>query len=341
MKIGNFNLDTDGTYIIAEMSANHNGSLKNALDTIKAAKECGANAIKLQTYTADTITLNSKKDDFMIDGETLWDGQNLYELYEQAHTPWEWHKELFAYARSMDIDIFSSPFDKSAVDFLETLNPSAYKIASFEITDYELIRYTASKMKPIIISTGVALESELQDAVNICREVGNENIVFLKCTSSYPAPLKDANLLTIADLAKKFNVVSGFSDHTIGSTAPIIAVALGAKIIEKHFIIDKSIGGADCEFSMDAKDFKEMVQKIRDTEQLLGCVDYSMSKSKQKNRNYSRSIYVSCDIKKGEKFTNLNLKSVRPGYGMHPKHLNEFLNKIATKDYKFGDRFEK
>jgi pseudaminic acid synthase len=341
MKIGKFDLEKDGTYIIAELSANHNGSLQTALDTIKAAKECGADAIKLQTYTADTITLNSKKDDFMIDGETLWDGQNLYELYEKAHTPWEWHKELFAYARSIDIDIFSSPFDKSAVDFLEQFNPSAYKIASFEITDYELIRYTASKMKPIIISTGVALESELQDAVDICREVSNDNIILLKCTSSYPAPIKDANLLTIVDLAKRFDVVSGFSDHTLGSTAPIIAVTLGAKVIEKHFIIDKSIGGADCDFSMEAKDFKEMVQKIRDTEQLLGKVDYSMNESKQKNRNYSRSIYVSKNIKKGEKFTTSNLKSVRPGYGMHPKYLNEFLDKVATKDYKFGDRFEK
>ena len=341
MKIGKFDLEKDGTFIIAELSANHNGSLQTALDTIKAAKECGADAIKLQTYTADTITLNSKKDDFMIDGGTLWDGKNLYELYKEAYTPWEWHKELFEYARSIDIDIFSSPFDKSAVDFLEQFNPSAYKIASFEITDYELIRYTASKGKPMIISTGIAYEEEIQDAVDICRSIGNDKIILLKCTSAYPAPLEDANLLTIADLAKKFGVVSGFSDHTIGSTAPIIAVSHGAKVIEKHFILDKSIGGADCEFSMDAKDFKEMVQKIRDTEQLLGKVDYSMNESKQKNRNYSRSIYVSKNIKKGEKFTTSNLKSVRPGYGMHPKYLNEFLDKVATKDYKFGDRFEK
>ncbi len=341
MKIGKFDLDTDGTFIIAEMSANHNGDLQTALDTIKAAKECGANAIKLQTYTADTITLNSKEDDFMIDGGTLWDGQNLYELYEKAHTPWKWHKELFEYARSIDIDIFSSPFDKSAVDFLEALNPSAYKIASFEITDYELIRYTASKGKTIIISTGIAYEQEIQDAVDICRSVGNNNIILLKCTSAYPAPLADANLLTIADLSKRFGVVSGFSDHTIGSTAPIIAVSHGAKVIEKHFILDKSIGGADCEFSMDAKDFKDMVKNIRDAELLLGRVDYSMNEQKQKSRKYSRSIYVSKDIKKGEKFTNLNLKSVRPGYGMHPKYLNEVLGTIATKDYSFGQRFEK
>ena len=197
MKIGNFDLQKDGTYIIAELSANHNGSLQTALDTIKAAKEIGANAIKLQTYTADTLTLNCKNDDFMVKGGTLWDGKSLYELYEWATTPWEWHKELFEYARSLDIDIFSTPFDKSAVDFLEQFNPSAYKIASFEITDYELVRYVASKQKPIIISTGIATIEEILDVVNICKKEGNENIVLLKCTSQYPAPLEEANLKTI------------------------------------------------------------------------------------------------------------------------------------------------
>lgn len=340
MKIGNFDLKKDGTYIIAEMSANHNGSLQTALDTIKSAKECGANAIKLQTYTADTITLNCNNEDFMIDGGTLWDGQNLYELYQKAYTPWEWHKELFNYARSIDIDIFSSPFDKTAVDFLEQFNPSAYKIASFEITDYELIRYTASKMKPIIISTGVAYEEEIKTAIEICKSVGNKNIVLLKCTSAYPALLEDANLNMIPDLAKRFDLVSGFSDHTIGSTAPIVAVTLGAKVIEKHFIIDKSIGGADCEFSMDAIDFKEMVSKIRDTEKLLGSVDYSMSAKTKKNRKYCRSIYVSKDIKKGELFTEKNLRSVRPGLSMHPKYFDKILGTKSKSDYKFGDRVD-
>lgn len=340
MKIGNFNLETDGTYIIAEMSANHNGSLKNALETIASAKECGANAIKLQTYKANTITLDCENDDFMINGGTLWDGKKLYELYEEAHTPWEWHKELFDYARSLNIDIFSSPFDKTAVDFLEQFNPSAYKIASFEITDYELIRYTASTMKPIIISTGIAYEEEIKDAVNICKRVGNENIILLKCTSAYPATLEDANLNTIPDLANKFGVISGFSDHTIGNTAPIVAVTLGAKVIEKHFIIDKSIGGADSDFSMDAKDFKNMIEKIRDTEKLLGVVDYSMTSKKEKNRRFCRSLYISKDIKKGELFTNDNIKSVRPGYGLHPKYLNNILGEKAKKDYKFGDRVD-
>jgi len=339
MKIGDFDLEIDGAYIIAELSANHNGCLQNALDTIKAAKEIGADCIKLQTYTADTMTLNSKKDDFMIDGGTLWDGKNLYELYQEAYTPWEWHKELFDYAREIGIDIFSSPFDKTAVDFLEQLNPSAYKIASFEITDYELIRYTASKMKPIIISTGIAIIDEIQDAVDICREVGNNDIILLKCTSAYPAPLEDANLKTISNLAETFGVVSGFSDHTLGTTAPIVAVTLGAKVIEKHFIVDKSIGGADADFSLDKKEFSQMVKAIRDTEKLLGKVDYTMSNKKKNSRQFARSLYVAKDIKKGKAFTEENIRSVRPGYGMLPKYLNDILGKEAEKNYEFGDRF--
>lgn len=337
-KIGNFDLNNDGTYIIAEMSANHNGSLQNALDTIKAAKDSGADAIKLQTYTADTITLNSNRNDFIIKGGTLWDGKTLYELYKEAFTPWEWHKELFEYARSIDIDIFSSPFDKTAVDFLEKFSPNAYKIASFEITDYELVRYVASKMKPIIISTGIATKEEISDVINICKEENNHNIILLKCTSAYPAPLEDANLNTIPDLAKEFNIMSGFSDHTIGSTAPIVAVTLGAKVIEKHFIIDKSIGGADAEFSMEAKEFKKMVEDIRATEKLLGTIDYTMSEKKRQSRNFSRSLYVSKTIKQGETFSNKNIRSVRPGYGLHPKYLNEVLGTKAKKDFSFGDR---
>ena len=340
MRIGNFNLNKDGTYIIAELSANHNGNIQNALDTIKAAKEIGANCIKLQTYRADTITLNCKKKDFMIDGGTLWDGKSLYELYKEAYTPWEWHKELFEYARSLDIDIFSSPFDKEAVDFLEQFNPSAYKIASFEITDYELIRYTASKMKPIIISTGIATIDEIQDAIDICKKAGNNNIVLLKCTSSYPAPLEDANLVMIPNLAQTFGVISGFSDHTLGSTAPIVAVTFGARVIEKHFILDKSIGGADADFSLDKKEFKEMVEAIRDTEKLLGKVDYSIDDKRKHSRRFSRSLYVSKNIKKGEVFTENNIKSVRPGYGMHPKYLKDVLGKVAQKDFEFGDRLE-
>jgi len=338
MKIGKFNLNTDGTYIIAELSANHGGKISIAKETIKVAKEIGANAIKLQTYTADTLTLDCDKEDFIIKGGTLWDDKKLYDLYKEAYLPWEWHKELFDYARSIGIDIFSSPFDKTAVNFLEQFNPSAYKIASFEITDYELIRYTASKMKPIIISTGIATIDEIQDAVNMCKEVGNHNIVLLKCTSSYPAPLEDANLKMIPNLSETFGVISGFSDHTLGSTAPIVAVTLGAKIIEKHFILNKSIGGADADFSMDKEEFRDMVKNIRDTEKLIGRVDYSMTEKKKKSRQFSRSLYISKDIKKGEVFTEENVRSVRPGYGMHPKYLDEILGEKATKEYKFGDR---
>lgn len=338
MKIGNFDLEKDGTYIISELSANHGRDINIVKKTIKAAKEIGANAVKLQTYTADTLTLNSDKEDFIIKGGTLWDDKKLYELYKEAYLPWEWHKELFEYARSIDLDIFSSPFDKSAVDFLEQFNPSAYKIASFEITDYDLIKYTASKGKPIIISTGIATIDEIQDAVDICRSVGNENIILLKCTSSYPAPLEDANLATIPNLAQTFGVLSGFSDHTLGTTAPVVAVTLGAKVIEKHFILDKSIGGPDADFSLDKQEFSDMIKAVRDTEKLLGKVDYTLTDKKKKSRQFARSLYVSEDIKKGELFTEKNIRSVRPGYGLHPKYLNDILGKEAKKNYTIGDR---
>ena len=339
MKIGTFDLEKDGIYIIAELSANHNGKLQNALNSIKAAKEIGADCIKLQTYTADTITLDCKKEDFMINHGTLWDGRYLHDLYREAFTPWEWHKKLFEYARKIEIDIFSSPFDKTAVDFLEQFSPSAYKIASFEITDYELIRYTASKGKPIIISTGIATFDEIKDVVDICRSEGNNDIVLLKCTSAYPAALEEANLMSIPNLSEVFNVVSGFSDHTIGSTAPVVAAALGAKIIEKHFILDKSIGGADADFSMDMQEFGDMIKVVRDVEKLKGKVDYSMTEKKKKSRQHSRSLYVAKAIKKGEIFTEENIRSIRPGYGMHPKYLKDILGTSSKKSYKFGDRF--
>ena len=336
MKIGNFDLNKDGTLIIAELSANHNGDLQNALDTIKAAKEIGANVIKLQTYTADTLTLNCDKEDFIIKGGTLWDGKTMYELYQDAYTPWEWHEELFSYAREIGIDIFSSPFDKSAVDFLEQFDPIAYKIASFEITDYELIRYTASKGKPIIISTGIATIEEIQDAVDICRDEGNYDIVLLKCTSSYPAPLEDANLMTIPNLEEKFDVISGFSDHTLGTTAPVVATTLGAKVIEKHFILDKSIGGPDTDFSLDKEEFAEMIKAVRDAEKLLGKSRLHNDRKKEKSRQFSRSLYVAEDIKEGEVITEQNVRSVRPGYGLHPKYLKGILGKKAIKNLDQG-----
>ena len=337
MKINDFDLNNDGVYIIAELSANHNGSIENALESIKAAKEIGANAIKLQTYTADTMTLDHDSKDFMANPNGLWAGRKLYDLYNEAHTPWEWHKELFEYAKNIGIDIFSSPFDKGAVDFLEQFDPPAYKIASFEITDYDLIKYTASKMKPIIISTGIATIEEIQDVVDICRSVGNNNIVLLKCTSSYPAPLEEANLNMIPNLAKTFGVVSGFSDHTLGSTAPIVATTLGAKVLEKHFILDKSIGGADASFSMNKDEFESMITAVRNAEKLLGKVDYSLSEKKKASRHSCRSLYVIKDIKKGEKITLDNIRSIRPGYGLHPKYLNSILGTVALKNYALGE----
>ena len=336
MKIGSFDLNTDGTFIIAELSANHGGDINIAKETIKAAKEIGANAIKLQTYTADTITLDSDKEDFIINGGTLWDDRKLYDLYKEAYLPWEWHKELFDYAREIGIDIFSSPFDKTAVNFLEQFNPSAYKIASFEITDYELIRYTASKGRPIIISTGIATIDEIQDAVDICRAEDNNDIILLKCTSAYPAALEDANLMTISNLAESFGVISGFSDHTLGTTAPVVATTLGAKVIEKHFILDKSIGGADADFSLDKEEFAEMIQAVRDAEKLLGKVDYSMTEKKKKSRQFSRSLYVAEDIQVGEVITEKNIRSIRPGYGLHPKYLNKVLGKKALANLEKG-----
>lgn len=333
MKIANFDFNDGKTFIIAELSANHNGSLEVAKKTIKAAKNAGANAIKFQTYRADTLTLDSRNDEFIISGGTLWDGKSLYELYKDAYTPWEWHEELFRVAKDEGLICFSSPFDKTAVDFLENFNPPAYKIASFEITDYELISYTASKQKPMIISTGIASFDEIKDAVELCKFEGNEDIILLKCTSAYPALLEEANLKTIEDLAKKFNVIAGFSDHTLGFLAPAIAVSLGACVIEKHFILDKNIGGADAKFSLDENEFSKMVQAIRDTEKLLGKVEYKVN---EKNRHYARSLYASKNIKKGEIFSHENIKSIRPSLGLHPKYLKQILGKKALKDIEFA-----
>ena len=340
MKIGKFDLDSGHVFIIAELSANHNGSLQTALDSIDAAKEAGADSVKIQTYTADTLTLNCDREDFVIKGGTLWDDKTLYSLYQEAYTPWDWHAELFEHARKIGIDIFSSPFDRTAVDLLEQLNTPAYKIASYEITDHALIKYAASKGRPMILSTGIAGHGDIEDAVNICRSAGNSDIVLLQCTSAYPAPLEDANLRTIPDMAERFDVYTGFSDHTTGITAPIAAVALGASVIEKHFILDRSAGGPDADFSLNRQEFADMVKAVRDTEKLLGFADYSMTDKKMKNRRFARSLYVAKDIKKGGVFTEENIRSVRPGYGAHPKYLERILGTKADKDYRFGDRFE-
>lgn len=341
MNIGNFNLDGTRTLIIAELSANHGHSLETAKATIRAAKKAGADAIKLQTYTADTLTLNCDKEDFVVKGGTLWDNKTLYELYQDAYTPWEWHKELFEVAKEEGLLCFSTPFDKSAVDFLEQFDPPAYKVASFEITDYELVRYMASKQRPMIISTGIATLNEIEDVVRICQREDNSEIILLQCTSSYPAPLEGANLLTIPDLAKRFGVIAGFSDHTLGITAPVTAVALGAKVIEKHFILDKAIGGADASFSLDLEAFTLMVQAVRDTEKLLGKPTYNTNEKTIKGRQFSRSLYIAKDIAKGEVLSEDNIRSIRPGYGLHPRYLKDILGKRAKENLHFGERLYK
>jgi pseudaminic acid synthase len=323
-------------FIIAELSANHNGSLETAIATVRAAKRAGADAIKLQTYTPDTITIDCNNDYFRIDQGSLWDGKTLYQLYEEAYTPWEWHEELYRVATEEGLICFSSPFDKTAVDLLERLNSPAYKIASFEIQDIPLIDYVASKGKPVIISTGIAELSDIKLAVETCRKAGNDQIILLKCTSAYPAPVEMANLKTIINLKETFGVESGLSDHTYGITVPIVGVCLGASVIEKHFILDKSIGGPDAEFSLDFHEFKNMVDAVRDAEKAIGIVSYKLSDRVKANRKFARSLFIIEDIRKGETITEDNIKSIRPGYGMHPKYLNDVLGKKAKENLERG-----
>jgi pseudaminic acid synthase len=292
----------------------------------------------LQTYTADTLTIDSNKKDFIINSGSIWDGKTFYELYQNAYTPWEWHAALFEKAKKEGLVCFSSPFDKTAVDFLEDLNVPAYKIASFEITDIPLIEYTASEGKPMIISTGIATYEDIQLAVETCRKVGNEDITILKCTSSYPAPVEEANMVMMQQYAKDFEVKVGLSDHTLGNTVPVVATVLGARVIEKHFILDKSVGGPDASFSLDEEEFKTMVEAVREAEKAMGKVDYTLTEKQEKGKDFSRSLYVVKDIKKGEKITEENLRSIRPGFGLHPKHLPEVLGKSAKSDLEKGNR---
>jgi pseudaminic acid synthase len=327
-----------GVFIIAELSANHGGNIEIAKETIRAAKRTGANAIKLQTYTADTITLDSDKEDFIIKG-TIWEGRKLHDLYQEAYLPWKWHAALFETAKEEGLVCFSSPFDKTAVDLLESLNNPIYKIASLEITDIPLIEYVASKGKPIIISTGIAEYEDIKLAIETCRNAGNNDITILKCTSSYPAPVEEANLLMMQRFAKDFNVKVGLSDHTLGNTVPVVATALGAIVIEKHFILDKSIGGPDASFSLDEKEFTEMVTAVRNAEKALGKESYELTEKQKAGKAFSRSLYIAEDIKKGEVITEKNVRSVRPGFGLHPKHLKEILGKKVLRDVFKGDRF--
>lgn len=326
------------TFIVAELSANHGHKLDVALESVRAAKEAGADAVKIQTYTADTITLNSDADDFKVKG-TLWDGRTLYDLYQEAYTPWEWHQAIFDEAKKCGLVCFSTPFDKTAVDFLEDLDNPIMKIASFEITDIPLIEYAAKKGKPMVISTGIAMPEDIELAVQTCRKADNFDITLLKCTSSYPAPIEDANLMTMVDMKDRYGVKVGLSDHTMGYEVAVAAVALGATLVEKHIILDRSIGGPDAAFSMEIGEFAAMVKSIRNVERALGQVVYPTDPSKIKGREFCRSLYVAEDVKAGDVITEENIRSVRPGFGGHPKFLTEMIGKKFTIDCKKGERF--
>ena len=326
------------TFIVAELSANHGHKLEVALESVRAAKEAGADAVKIQTYTADTITLNCDADDFKVKG-TLWDGRTLYDLYQEAYTPWEWHQAIFDEAKKCGLICFSTPFDKTAVDFLEDLGNPIMKIASFEITDIPLIEYAAKKGKPMVISTGIAMSEDIELAVKTCKDAGNDDITLLKCTSSYPAPIEDANLMTMVDMKERYSVKVGLSDHTMGYDVAVAAVALGATLVEKHFILNRSIGGPDAAFSMEIGEFAAMVKSIRNVEKAIGEVVYPTDLTKIKGREFCRSLYVAKDIKAGEKFTEENVRSVRPGFGLHTRYLPEILDKKAIHDLKKGERF--
>lgn len=323
-------------FIIAELSANHLQNFDLAVNTIRAIKESGADAVKLQTYTADTITMDSDSQHFQITQGTLWDGKTLYKLYQEAYTPWEWQPKLKEIAEELGLILFSSPFDLTAVDFLEEMNVPAYKIASFEITDIPLIEYVASKQKPVIISTGIATLADIEEAVNACKRMGNDQIALLKCTSAYPAPLEEINLRTIPNMADTFKTVVGLSDHTLGISVAIASVALGAKIIEKHFILDRKLGGPDAAFSMEPGEFGLMVKSVREVEKALGSVNYNLTEKAKKNRFFSRSLFAVEDIKAGELLTEKNIRSIRPGIGLHPRFIKQVIHKKARIDIKKG-----
>lgn len=322
-------------YIIAEMSANHAGSIERAKEIVWAAKESGADCIKIQTYTADTLTINCDNEYFHIDNGT-WEGENLYHLYEKAYTPWEWQAELKQEAEKAEIDFLSTPFDNTAVDFLEELGVQFYKIASFELVDIPLIEYVASKGKPVILSTGMGTQEDIAEAVEAVRNQGNENIVLLRCASAYPAISDEMNLLTMQDMAKRFHTPVGLSDHSMGSLAAVTAVALGAKVIEKHFCLSRAIENPDASFSMEPEEFKKMIEDIRMAEEAIGMVQYGPAKQEKNSIVFRRSVFAVKDIKKGERFTAENIRIIRPGYGLKPKEYKKILGKYASVDIAYG-----
>lgn len=322
-------------YIIAELSANHNGSLERALETIDAAKQCGADAIKLQTYTADTMTIDCDAPDFMIKGG-LWDGFKLYDLYKWAQTPFEWHQVIFEHARKRGITVFSTPFDETAVDLLETLNAPAYKIASFEVLDLPLIRYVASTGKPMIMSTGMASEVEIEEAVTAARDAGCKDLILLHCISSYPAPMDQANLRQIPKLAQRYGAMPGLSDHTLGTTASVVAIALGACLIEKHFTLSRADKGPDSEFSLEPADFERLCRDTKDAWLALGKAGFERQKAEEGNKIFRRSLYIVKDMKAGDILTPENLRRIRPGLGLAPKYYQEALGSRIKYDLPKG-----
>jgi pseudaminic acid synthase len=327
-------------YVVAELSANHNQDFDQAVRIIQAAKAAGADAVKLQTYTADTITIRSDREEFRIGGGTLWDGRTLYELYREAYTPWEWQPRLKQVANDLGMDLFSTPFDESAVDFLETMNVPAHKLASFELVDIALIQKMARTGKPLIISTGMATIEEIEEAVQAARQAGATQIALLKCTSSYPASPDDMNLRTIPELARRFGVPAGLSDHTLGSASAVAAVTLGACIIEKHITLARSLKGPDSEFSLEPQEFRAMVEAIRTTERALGAVHFGASPQESSSRAFRRSLFVVQDLRRGEEFTALNVRSIRPAHGLHTRHLPQVLGKRASRDIVRGTPLE-
>ncbi|MHA2142698.1 MAG: pseudaminic acid synthase [Candidatus Thorarchaeota archaeon] len=336
VKIGSRKVgDNEPTLIVAEISANHLQDYSLAEKTIEAARDAGADAVKLQTYTPDTITLDCDSEHFKLQ-DTIWEGKTLYELYEEAYTPWEWQPKLKEFAEGLGLICFSSPFDRTAVDFLEDMNVPAYKVASFEITDIPLIEYIASKNKPIVISTGIAQISDIEDALGACRREDNNDIILLKCTSAYPTPLSEVNLRTIPDLSSRFNVLVGLSDHTLEISVPVAAVALGACLVEKHLTTSRDLGGPDADFSLEPNEFETMVNTIREVEEALGNISYTLTDRMKRSREFSRSLFVTQDVQKGETFTSENVRSVRPGYGLPPKHLKKILGRRAKKAIKRG-----
>lgn len=323
-------------FIIAEMSGNHNQDLGRALAIIEAAKDSGADAVKLQTYTADTITMDCRNQYFATQAGSLWEGRTLYELYQEAHTPWEWHEKLFQKAEECGLPCFSSPFDRTAVDFLEKLNAPAYKIASYEINDIPLIRQAARTGKPILMSTGIAFLSDIELALQTCVEEGNQNVILLKCTSAYPAPYHEMNLKLIPHMAETFQCITGLSDHSHGTEVAVAAAALGAKVVEKHLTLSRKDGGVDSDFSMEPEEFAQMAKQIRNVESALGTVTYELTGKQKEGKRYSRSLFAAEDIRKGELLQESNIRSVRPGDGIPPRYLDDILGKRAIQDISRG-----